>query len=79
MIPDRRLEREETRHATLVIRSFLDFKPELFGLPPFPTVNENVRPPRPPQSHNTASSLSIPQSIHSSYKNSKWQAKKDFF
>ncbi|KAL0858711.1 hypothetical protein ABMA27_011190 [Loxostege sticticalis] len=35
MIPDPRLDRELTRHATLVIRSLLDFQPELFGLPPF--------------------------------------------
>ncbi|XP_023933723.2 probable pseudouridine-5'-phosphatase [Bicyclus anynana] len=35
MIPDARMDREHTRHATLVIRSLLDFRPELFGLPPF--------------------------------------------
>ncbi|XP_063836681.1 probable pseudouridine-5'-phosphatase [Ostrinia nubilalis] len=35
MIPDPRLDREQTRHATLVIRSLMDFQPELFGLPPF--------------------------------------------
>ncbi|CAH2235433.1 jg13291 [Pararge aegeria aegeria] len=35
MIPDARLDREHTRHATLVIHSLLDFRPELFGLPPF--------------------------------------------
>lgn len=35
MIPDGRIDREQTRQATLVIRSLLDFQPELFGLPPF--------------------------------------------
>ncbi|XP_053621805.1 probable pseudouridine-5'-phosphatase [Plodia interpunctella] len=35
MTPDPRLEREQTRHATLVIRSLLEFRPELFGLAPF--------------------------------------------
>lgn len=35
MIPDRRLGRENTRKATLVIRSLTEFRPELFGLPPF--------------------------------------------
>ncbi|XP_072948543.1 probable pseudouridine-5'-phosphatase [Epargyreus clarus] len=35
MIPDPRLDREQTRQATIVVRSLMDFKPELFGLPPF--------------------------------------------
>ncbi|XP_045457870.1 pseudouridine-5'-phosphatase-like [Melitaea cinxia] len=35
MIPDPRLDREHTRRATIVIQSLMDFKPELFGLPPF--------------------------------------------
>ncbi|XP_030041066.2 probable pseudouridine-5'-phosphatase isoform X1 [Manduca sexta] len=35
MVPDPRLTREHTRHATLVLRSLLEFRPELFGLPPF--------------------------------------------
>ncbi|CAH0712903.1 unnamed protein product, partial [Brenthis ino] len=35
MIPDSRLDREQTRQATLVIRSLMNFQPELFGLPPF--------------------------------------------
>ncbi|CAH2101876.1 unnamed protein product [Euphydryas editha] len=35
MIPDPRLDREHTRQATIVIQSLMDFKPELFGLPPF--------------------------------------------
>ncbi|XP_045508809.1 pseudouridine-5'-phosphatase-like isoform X2 [Colias croceus] len=35
MIPDARLDREQTRQATLVVKSLLDFKPEMFGLPPF--------------------------------------------
>ncbi|XP_059061578.1 probable pseudouridine-5'-phosphatase [Achroia grisella] len=38
MIPDPRLDREQTRQATLVLRSLLDFKPELFGLPPFDAI-----------------------------------------
>lgn len=45
MIPDIRIDREKTRRATLVIRSLLDFKPELFGLPPFDgTKGEKTRP-----------------------------------
>ncbi|CAF4888041.1 unnamed protein product [Pieris macdunnoughi] len=35
MIPDSRLDRDQTRQATLVIKTLLEFKPELFGLPPF--------------------------------------------
>lgn len=35
MTPDPRIDREQTRHATLVLRSLMDFRPEIFGLPPF--------------------------------------------
>lgn len=35
MVPDTILPSEKTRHATLVIKSLLNFKPEEFGLPPY--------------------------------------------
>ncbi|CAH2988367.1 unnamed protein product [Chilo suppressalis] len=35
MVPNPRLDRELTRHATLVLRSLQDFQPQLFGLPRF--------------------------------------------
>lgn len=35
MVPEDFLPRELTTNATLVLGSLLDFKPELFGLPPF--------------------------------------------
>ncbi|XP_037711593.1 probable pseudouridine-5'-phosphatase isoform X1 [Drosophila subpulchrella] len=35
MVPDPRLSPEKTSHATQVLGSLADFKPELFGLPPF--------------------------------------------
>lgn len=35
MIPHRILDAKHTREATLVISSLAEFKPELFGLPPF--------------------------------------------
>lgn len=36
MVPDRRVSDEDRKFATLVLDSLLDFKPEEFGLPPFP-------------------------------------------
>lgn len=36
MVPDKIIPVEKTSHATQVISSLLDFKPEDFGLPPFP-------------------------------------------
>ncbi|BFF95464.1 probable pseudouridine-5'-phosphatase [Drosophila madeirensis] len=35
MVPDPRLSEERCSHATQVLRSLEDFKPEQFGLPPF--------------------------------------------
>ncbi|KAH8412777.1 hypothetical protein KR009_005511, partial [Drosophila setifemur] len=35
MVPDERLDPERCSHATQVLRSLADFKPEQFGLPPF--------------------------------------------
>ncbi|KAH8391537.1 hypothetical protein KR200_007160 [Drosophila serrata] len=35
MVPDPRLSEERCSHATQVLRSLADFKPEQFGLPPF--------------------------------------------
>ncbi|KAK6644543.1 hypothetical protein RUM43_000810 [Polyplax serrata] len=35
MVPDTLLPPEKTHHATLIIDSLTNFKPELFGLPPF--------------------------------------------
>ncbi|XP_017063331.1 probable pseudouridine-5'-phosphatase isoform X1 [Drosophila eugracilis] len=35
MVPDPRLSQEKTSHATQVLGSLADFKPEQFGLPPF--------------------------------------------
>ncbi|XP_062142686.1 probable pseudouridine-5'-phosphatase [Drosophila sulfurigaster albostrigata] len=35
MIPDPRVPEEQTKDATIVLRSMADFQPELFGLPPY--------------------------------------------
>lgn len=36
MVPEKIIPVEKTSHATQVLSSLLDFKPEDFGLPPFP-------------------------------------------
>jgi pseudouridine-5'-monophosphatase len=38
MVPDKMVAEELRNEATIVIDSLEDFQPELFGLPPFPTV-----------------------------------------
>lgn len=35
MVPDPHLDKKYTTHATIVLRTLADFKPEQFGLPPF--------------------------------------------
>lgn len=35
MVPDHRVQEEQRAGATMVLKSLEDFKPELFGLPPF--------------------------------------------
>lgn len=35
MVPDPRVNKKDTEEATLVLTTLEDFKPELFGLPPF--------------------------------------------
>lgn len=37
MVPDSHVTAEQKKDATLVIDTLLDFKPEEFGLPPFPS------------------------------------------
>ena len=36
MVPDPRMDPEEGKKATQLLKSLEDFKPEEFGLPPFP-------------------------------------------
>ena len=35
MVPDEHISEENKKQATIVLRSLEDFKPQLFGLPPF--------------------------------------------
>lgn len=35
MVPDPRIDKSLTEEATIVLRSLEDFRPEIFGLPPF--------------------------------------------
>lgn len=35
MVPDENIPRDMTKHATIVLKSLEEFKPEDFGLPPF--------------------------------------------
>lgn len=35
MVPDKELPEERTKGATVVLKSLLDFRPEMFGLPSF--------------------------------------------
>lgn len=35
MVPEKYVDEEKCQKATLVLNSLADFKPELFGLPPF--------------------------------------------
>lgn len=35
LVPSPEVPEEKTRHATLVLKSLMEFKPELFGLPAF--------------------------------------------
>lgn len=35
MVPAKEVSAEKRKGATLVLESLLDFKPEVFGLPPF--------------------------------------------
>ncbi|KAG5670555.1 hypothetical protein PVAND_000809 [Polypedilum vanderplanki] len=40
MVPDSHVTEKQKEDATLVIKDLLHFKPEVFGLPPFPIENE---------------------------------------
>lgn len=39
MVPDSHVTEDQKKDATVVLDTLLDFKPELFGLPPFPSSN----------------------------------------
>ncbi|KAL1427094.1 hypothetical protein MTO96_017751 [Rhipicephalus appendiculatus] len=43
MVPDPRIDDEKRRLATTSLNSLLEFKPELFGLPPFDSPSQDQR------------------------------------
>jgi pseudouridine-5'-monophosphatase len=40
MVPDSHVTEKQKEDATVVLKDLMHFKPEEFGLPPFPVVNE---------------------------------------
>ncbi|XP_065304275.1 uncharacterized protein [Dermacentor albipictus] len=63
MVPDPRMDQENRSRATLCIDSLLDFKPELFGLPPFKEV-----PQRKLSRSGSSFGLKTPASTTSAFK-----------